>query len=487
MLIKTNKGTYKLTTKEKFKTVVLNETEEVSFVESVFDNETNKTINVTKTKIVNKTINESLGVDLGIRVYEAPSNNIQKGLDLAGGTRVLLQPEVTVSDEDLDFILNNIRQRFNVYGLSDLVVKKVTDFTGESYILVEIAGASQSEVVDLLSKQGKFEAKIGDDVVFRGGKDIKYVDKSATGSGLDPRRGCQESSDGWLCGFRFGISLSPEAAKREADITSKLTVVYDGTGGEGYLSKNISLFLDDVLVDELRIGSGLKGNAETEISISGSGTGPTRESAQENALNNMKELQTVLQTGSLPVKLNIIEVESVSPTLGTEFLKNMVLIGLLAILAVAIIVSVRYRKFIVSVPVIVTMLAEVVLLLGFAVIARWQLDLAAIAGILIAVGTGVDDQIVIVDETLRGRGKKSNYDWKSKLKKAFFIIMASYFTTVVAMIPLLASGAGLLKGFALTTIAGVSFGVFITRPAFASIFETLVGKKTDEGSSESED
>ena len=477
LLIKTNKGTYKVITKEKYETIVLNETEEVTYIEQVFDNETNQTINVTKTKIVNKTIQNPLGVDLGIRVYGAPANNIQKGLDLAGGTRVLLQPEVSVSDEDLDFILNNIRQRFNVYGLSDLTVKKVTDFTGDSYILVEIAGASQSEVVDLLSKQGKFEAKIGDEVVFRGGQDIKYVDKTATGSGLDPHRGCQESSDGWVCGFRFAISLSPEAAQREADITSKLQVVYDGTGGEGYLSKNITLYLDDSLVDELRIGSSLKGNPVTDISISGSGSGATRESATEDALSNMKELQTVLQTGSLPVKLNIIEVESVSPTLGSEFLKNMMLIGLLSILAVAIVVSVRYKKFVVSIPVIITMLAEVLLLLGFAVIAHWQLDLAAIAGILIAVGTGVDDQIVIVDETLRGRGKKSNYDWKEKLKKAFFIIMASYFTTVVAMIPLLASGAGLLKGFALTTIAGVTFGVFITRPAFAAIFEILVSKK----------
>jgi len=41
------------------------------------------------------------------------------------------------------------------------------------------------------------------------------------------------------------------------------------------------------------------------------------------------------------------------------------------------------------------------------------------------------------------------------------------------MIPLLSAGAGLLKGFALTTIAGVSFGVFVTRPAFAAMVEVL--------------
>ena len=44
------------------------------------------------------------------------------------------------------------------------------------------------------------------------------------------------------------------------------------------------------------------------------------------------------------------------------------------------------------------------------------------------------------------------------------------------MIPLFWVGAGLIKGFALTTIIGISAGVFITRPAFASIVEYLLNK-----------
>ena len=55
--------------------------------------------------------------------------------------------------------------------------------------------------------------------------------------------------------------------------------------------------------------------------------------------------------------------------------------------------------------------------------------------------------------------------------KAFFIIMAAYFLSVVAMVPLLFAGAGLLKGFAIITILGVSIGVFITRPAFGEMLK----------------
>ena len=186
----------------------------------------------------------------------------------------------------------------------------------------------------------------------------------------------------------------------------------------------------------------------------------------------MKRMQTILITGSLPVKLNIVKSDTISPLLGPEFIKNAWFIGFIAILAVALVLFVRYRKLQVALPVFVTMLSELILLLGFAAIVGWNLDLAAIAGIIIAVGTSVDHQIIIVDETIRKEQQFQN--WKTKLKNAFFIIMGAYLTTVMAMVPLLFAGAGLLKGFALTTIAGVSFGVFISRPAFAAMIQILL-------------
>jgi len=66
------------------------------------------------------------------------------------------------------------------------------------------------------------------------------------------------------------------------------------------------------------------------------------------------------------------------------------------------------------------------------------------------------------------------YDWKRRLKNAMFIIFGSYLTVVAGMIPLWFAGAGLLKGFAFTTIVGVSFGVLIARPAYAAILKILL-------------
>ncbi len=470
--INTNKQQYVLRTLPLTETIVLNETE---WVNKTFT-EDNKTF--TKLVLQTKTKTKVIGIqDIGIKVYEVPTSNIRKGLDLQGGTRVLLQPENKTSKEDMEFILDNMKQRLNVFGLTDVIVKSASDLpvylggTGKDFIIVEIAGANEEEIKDLLSKQGKFEAKIANKTIFRGGNDVTYVCRSSDCSGIDPFAGCNQAEGRWFCRFRFSISLSPEAAQKQADATKELDIVPSETESR-YLSEPLQLFLDNELVDELNIGESLKGQAVTDIEISGSGAGVTQQAAVLDSLNSMKGLQTILITGSLPIKLNIVKTDSISPSLGKEFIKNSIFFAVLAIIGVIIVIVIRYRKFIIAIPIAITIISEIILLLGVAALIGWNLDLAAIAGIIIAVGTGVDHQIIITDETLKG--EKKIYGLKQRIKRAFFIIMVAYFTTVVAMLPLLRAGAGLLKGFALTTIIGITMGVLITRPAFAAIIELFL-------------
>ncbi|MEM4398100.1 MAG: hypothetical protein QW757_05775, partial [Candidatus Woesearchaeota archaeon] len=400
---------------------------------------------------------------LGLKVYDAPKSNILLGLDLQGGTRVVLKPETKLNQQDMDFLLSNMQERLNLFGLSDTVIRQANDLAGNQFIIVEIAGINEEEVNELIAKQGKFEAKIANETIFVGGKDITYVCRTSECSGIDPQFGCRQYAEGYYCRFRFSIKLTQEAAQRQADATSKLDVVYDNTGNS-YLSQNIELFLDDSLVDSLRIGSELKGNPTTDIQISGSGFGQNRQEALTDAQRNMKRLQTILVTGSLPVKLEIIKTDSLSPSLGKEFLTNAVYIALLSELAVVLIVILRYRKVKIAIPIITVITSEILLILGISSLLKQNIDISGIAGIIVAIGTGVDDQIVITDEILSKKNEEERYlSFKDRLKKAFFIVMASYFATIASMIPLLFAGAGLLKGFAITTIIGVTNGVLITR------------------------
>ncbi|MFC1648961.1 hypothetical protein ACFL1B_05920 [Nanoarchaeota archaeon] len=471
--VKTNVDTYILQTKEVYNITFTGKNITRNVTREYLNETTNETITYEDTITESEVLKIPTGeVDIGLTVYDAPTNNIRKGLDLTGGTRVILKPEKKVTPEDMEILLENIKQRLNVFGLSDIIVRDASDLTGNQFIIVEIAGATREEVSELLAKQGKFEANVGNETVFRGGNDITYVCRSADCSGLDPRRGCGQDSNGnWFCQFYFVITLSPEAAQRQADATKELSLVTQN--GEPFLSEPLFLFLDDQEVDRLNIAASLQGRAVTDIQISGSGNGITREEAQSDSLIQMRRLQTILITGSLPVKLGIEKIDNISPALGEEFLSNAIMIGLLAIAAVIIVVFLRYRRPIIAAPMVITMLSEAIIILGIASIIGWNLDLAAIAGIIIAIGTGVDDQIVIADETLTQRGRATGKSWKDRLKNAFFIIFAAYFTLVVAMIPLWFAGAGMLRGFAITTILGVSVGVFITRPAYAVFLEVF--------------
>lgn len=433
----------------------------------------NQTITLRTNKALYTLQTPASGVmDLGLKISQAPSTNLRKGLDLEGGTRVLLKAAEEISDDDLELTIANLKERLNVYGLSDVIVRPASDLSGNKFILIEIAGVTEQEVKELLARQGKFEAKVVNETVFLGGKkDITYVCRSAECSGIDPNRGCSPAAEGYACSFFFTITLSPDAAEQQAKATQKLQRITES--GNCYLSDDIYLYLDDKEVDSLKIGCELQGRATTQVQVSGSGIGRTQQEAMANTLENMKKLQTVLVTGSLPVKLEIEKFDTISPSLGKEFISNILLVGVLALVAVMTIVTVRYRKLKVVLPIAFTLTSEVILVLGFAALVGWNLDLAAIAGIIISIGTGVDHLVIITDETMRG---EVVYEWKKRLKNAMFIVIGAYLTVLSGMLPLWFLGAGLLKGFAFTTIAGLSFGVLIARPAYAAIIEKLTNE-----------
>jgi len=132
-------------------------------------------------------------------------------------------------------------------------------------------------------------------------------------------------------------------------------------------------------------------------------------------------------------------------------------------------VLIRYRRIKLSLAVLLTSLCEVVIILGVSALFNRSLDLPAIAGIIATIGTGVDSQIIILDES-----QMTTLSLKQRIKRALYIILGTYVTTLFALLPLLWAGAGLLKGFAITTIIGISTGVFITRPAFSEIIKKIL-------------
>ena len=436
------------------------------------DNQTHKLSIYTSSSTIVGVFSPSTAKD--IMVSDISPIRIKTGLDIQGGARALIAAENhSLTDAELDDLIALSQQRFNVFGLSDITLRKASDMSGNNYMVLEIAGSSPKDLETLIIQQGKFEGKIGNITMFVGGVDIANVERSGQQSGIE---GCVPSTQGsgYVCRFTFPITLTAEAAQRHADITNKIPL---SSENPEYLSEKLDLYVDGELMDSLLISKDLKGRVTTQISIQGSGTGASSKDAFDDAEQSMKKLQTILITGSLPYKLEIVKLDTISPILGKSFTEAILLAGFFAILAVSIIIFLRYRKIRISLALLVTSFSELIIILGFAAAIRWNLDLPSIAGIIATIGTGVDSQIVILDES---RFKVSSL--KERIKKALFIIMTAFATAFVSLVPLTgalqlmgigAAGAGMLKGFAVTTLIGISAGVFITRPAFADMIKQL--------------
>lgn len=188
----------------------------------------------------------------------------------------------------------------------------------------------------------------------------------------------------------------------------------------------------------------------------------------QEAKKELQKITILLKSGKLPVSVGISSTSTISPLLGTEFVKYTILAAMIALLLVVTIVYLKYRNVKISAAIILTAVCELIIVVGIAAWIGWQLDIPSMAGIIMVIGTGVDHQIIITDEV--GRRDTSLI---GRIKRAFNIIMTSALTTIFAMLPLLVLGLGAIRGFALTTILGSLAGVLITRPAYAAIISKI--------------
>jgi preprotein translocase subunit SecD len=413
----------------------------------------------------------------------------------------------------MDRMISTLQTRINVYGLRECTFMPIW-YEKNGFIEITMAGGTEEELKELLEHQGNFEAKIPIILNLDGNKSSLELDKkydvflendrikigdisagagdnftlagipffvnnitdivnltSTVYSGNDiaivyfGKSMVEKSGSGYS--WSFPIEITGDGAKKFAWVTQNVPIAPARPGETyRYLESKIYLYLDNDLLDELNIRSGLKGKIETGISIEGGAT------TVDQAKNAMIKLQSILKSGALPTSINVVQLDNISPKLGAGFLGVIIMAAVAAILAVSAVIFIRYRRLKLIFPTILISLCEVLIILGAAALIKWNIDLAAIAGIIATVGTGVDSQIIMLDQALRGETK--SWTLKERIGRAFFVIFGSGGTVLSAMLPLMILGFGLLRGFAIVTMIGVLAGILITRPAFGVIVEKLV-------------
>ncbi|AGB33268.1 preprotein translocase subunit SecD [Natrinema pellirubrum DSM 15624] len=381
-----------------------------------------------------------------------------------------------VTQSTRDNMIRTIQTKINAAGLSGGTAYESTTVSGDHYIVVEVPNMDADELRTILSERGQvkvvaYHPENGtqtNDTVLRG-EDIVEVDppeQNPRGSGyFVPVQVSEDAAPGFQQQM-VDLGFTTEGQGQCSLSGDSGSVDFDHDGQQYCLLTVV----DDEVVDAHSMGD--LANPMNEGSWENDPTfqmgAPSQEQAQSLSVN--------LRAGSLRAPLDFSEeqVYSIEPGHADQFKQYSLLIGLLSVLTVSGVVYARYTDTRVALPMIVTAIAEVVILLGFAALIRMPLDLSHVAGFIAVVGTGVDDLVIIADEVMDEGDVSSERVFQSRFRKAFWVIGAAAATTVVALSPLAVLSLGDLRGFAIITILGVFIGVLITRPAYGDILRRLL-------------
>ncbi|WP_226480801.1 preprotein translocase subunit SecD [Natrinema amylolyticum] len=391
-----------------------------------------------------------------------------------------------VTEQTRNEMIGTLQTKINEAGLSGGSVYEQTT-RSNNYIVVEVPNMGSDELRSLLSERGVVEvvAYFPDENGTQRNETVLTHDDIAN---VDPPRqpqGPQGQSQGYMVPVQVKEGEPAENFQRDMDRYGFLDEGYTPQGacnlpeangtvsfdheGQQYCLLTVS---DGEVVDAHSMGSladGMIAGTWTNDPTFQMGA-PSQQEAQSLSVN--------LRAGSLRAPLDLspesAQVYSITPGHADQFKQYSLLIGLLSVLTVSGVVYARYTDARIALPMIVTALAEVVILLGFAALIRMPLDLSHVAGFIAVVGTGVDDLVIIADEVMDEGDVSSVRVFQSRFRKAFWVIGAAAATTIVALSPLAVLSLGDLKGFAIITILGVLIGVLITRPAYGDILRRLL-------------
>jgi protein-export membrane protein SecD len=359
------------------------------------------------------------------------------GLDLSGGLRVEYQAVAVdghaPSAGDMSVIKDIVERRVNTTGVSEPVVTT----QGADRVVVELPGVTDPEAVrKLVGQTGQL------DFVPLGSTQV------TAGQTLDLKTYPPLFGGDQVASATVGTDQNGRPA---------VDFVLKSTGSSlfaDYTSKNVGAYFA-ITLDSAVVSAPVIQNAipNGNVQITGGGL------AGFNAAD-ATNLVTVLKYGSLPFPIKELSSEQISATLGSQFLNQTVLAGLIGIMLVFAFMLIYYRL-----PGAVASFALIYYTLVMYAIFRLvpvTLTLAGIAGFVLSVGMAVDANILIFErmkEELRV-GKSLPAAVEAGFNRAWNSILDSNVSSLITATILYALGSSVIRGFALVLILGVLVSMF---------------------------
>ncbi|MBI2591038.1 MAG: protein translocase subunit SecD [Candidatus Blackburnbacteria bacterium] len=399
---------------------------------------------------VDQTLNRSpLSIMLGEYFSFQRDLNIKLGLDLAGGSHLVFEADMSkIGESDKKFAVEGARdaieRRINLFGVAESTVQ--TSQAGNSHrINIDLPGVKDTQgAIALIGQTAQLDfrellpiPKEATDTP----RFVTYQNTRSTGfTGNDFKRARSDfdSSTGKPV---VSFETKPESAKKFADITTRLQ------------GQPLAIFLDQVPISNPTVSNPI---TDGRGIITGQFT-----------LAQTKSLANLLNSGALPVPIHLIEQRTIEASLGAESIQASIFAGLVGLAMVILFMVLYYGRL--GIVASIALLIYGLISLSIYKLIPIVLTLPGVAGFILSVGMAVDSNILIFERMKEelALGKP----WRDSMETAFGRAwdsirdanIATLLTSFILFNPLNLSflhTSGPVRGFAATLFLGVAIGLF---------------------------
>jgi preprotein translocase subunit SecD len=379
------------------------------------------------------------------------------GLDLQGGLYLVYEADLeNIEDKNVDDVLSGItsviQNRVNPLGLTEASIEQ----QGENRIAVQLPGATLTQdQIDAIGRTALLEFREQSTDA-----DGKLIWIPATGelngetvvlSSNYFKDNTYVAMDDTTKAIYLVFNFTEEGAKLSEQVTTRL------------LHKQLGIFEGDQMLMDATV--------QAVITTSGQITGLS--SAEATILSKQ------LNAGRLPVALDMVYQETVTPTLGADFVRLAVIAAVIGTILVMLLMSLYYK-----VPGIVSsvaLLIYAVILLAVFKLFNVTLSLAAIGGFVVSIGMAVDANVLIFERLKEELANKRTLNAACEVgfSRAWSAIWDSNITTIIACIILAVMGSSIpggasVQGFAITLLIGVIVSLFTATFVTRSLLRLVV-------------
>ena len=413
----------------------------------------------------------------GIKIGGFERREMRLGLDLQGGTRLLLRgalPEGQEGaiDDAMEGTIKVLRRRVDATGLAEAEISR----QGTNHISIQLPGLTPEEARSLLGRTALLRFC-----------QLASIPQPVAGEPCD-LAGSFVQAYGVIDGQAIALTsrfLRPNSFV-DFDAAGLPVVAFEWTGDGPELSEQITtrllnqplgIFLDDEALSAPNVNAVIRGSGViTGMSLSG-----------RDGRIGANDLVTLLNSGAVPLELTVVQEQTVDATLGQDSVRRSVLAGEIGFLLVVLFMVLYYRL-----PGILASVALVVYAVTTIAVYKLipvTLTLAGLGAFVLSIGMAVDANVLIFErmkEELRA-GRAYATAIEVGFDRAWPSIRDSNVATLITTGILFVLGGGialpfvgafdapLVQGFALTLAIGVLVSMFSAITVTRTLLRLLVG------------